>query len=296
MILKINFTKMVASGNDFVVIGNQKPRITNRKLLLLAKEICDRKYGAGADGLLILEKSRIADIKMRIFNPDGSEPKMCGNGVRCAALCVAGHRQGRQIKIETKAGILKVKVNPARKMSSKGRGLSNGVKVMMTKPKDIKLDLPIRIAKRNIKVNFINTGVPHAVIFVEGLNKINVVDIGRQIRFHKRFKPEGTNVDFVQIIDDNNIKLRTYERGVEDETLACGTGAVAAALIFAISRINPHTFWISKGRHLTKGVGVNVHTKSGEILKIDFNRKDGKFKDVRLEGKARIVYKGVYDI
>ena len=285
---------MVASGNDFVVIKNQRVRIASRKLSVLARQICDRKYGACANGLLTLGKSKRADIKMRIFNPDGSEPKMCGNGIRCAALYAAGHRHGRQITVETKAGIIKAKVNPIRKMSSKGKELSNGVKVMMTKPKHLKLDLPIKIAKRNIKVNFINTGVPHVVIFVEGINKINVVNIGRQVRFYKKFKPQGTNVDFVQIVDDNNIKLRTYERGVEDETLACGTGAVAAALILAISRINPRTFWISKGRHFTKGEGVNVHTKSGEILRVDFNIRDDKFRDVWLEGSSRIVYSGVY--
>jgi len=281
---KINFTKIVASGNDFAVVetSNQKSfdklrtlrRRTlskvevpvTRNLKILAKNICDRKFGIGADGLLILEKSKIADVKMRIFNPDGTEAKMCGNG----AMCVALYSARNQTKIETKAGIIQAKVS------------QDKAKIKMTEPKDIRLDLPIKIAKRNIKVNFINIGVPHAVIFVEGLDKINVVDIGRKIRFHKRFLPEGTNVDFVQILDDNNIKIRTYERGVEDETLACGTGTVAAALLLAIrySLLATHR--------------VDVQTKSKETLKVYFDRVGVKFSNVWLEGKGKIVYKGEY--
>ena len=182
------------------------------------------------------------------------------------------NQKSKIIKIETKAGIIEAGVN--RK--------TDEIKIKMTQPRDIRLGLPIKIGKRKIKVNFINTGVPHAVIFVEGLDKIDVVNIGRQIRFHKRFLPEGTNVDFVQIIDDNNIKIRTYERGVEDETLACGTGAVASALLYAIR----YTLY-AKQR-------INVCTKSGEVLKVELNKVNGKFKEVWLKGKARRVCSGVY--
>ena len=271
MIKKISFSKMVASGNDFILV-DQRGRVSLQKLGSLAMQICDRKLGAGADGLLILEKSVKADVKMRIFNPDGSEPQMCGNGVRCVALYSVNHRRNKQIRIETRAGIIKAKVN------------QNDAKVRMTLPKNLKLAIPLIISKQKIKVNFINTGVPHAVIFVEGLDKINVVNIGRQIRFHKKFLPEGANVDFVQIIDDNNIKLRTYERGVEDETLACGTGAVAAALIEA------------RRQRLVLSCRINVHTKSGEVLKVEFSRINSKFNDVWLEGKASLVYEGIYNI
>ena len=276
MIGQIEFTKMLASGNDFVVVEASRLRKSKTvKLKDLAIHICDRKYGVGADGLLILEKSNRADIKMRIFNPDGSEPRMCGNGVRCVSLWLKSnikHQKSKIFNIETKAGIIETRVNEGR------------VKIKMTEPKDIKLDLLIKIAPqaRSVKVNFINTGVPHTVIFVEGLDKIDIVDIGRRIRFYKIFQPEGTNVDFAQIIDDNNIRIRTYERGVENETLACGTGAVASALLYAIR----YTLY---AKHK-----VDVHTKSGEVLGVEFERLNGKFKDVWLEGKARIVHTGVY--
>jgi diaminopimelate epimerase len=268
--MRINFTKMVASGNDFVVL-DQRQRKPISRLRTLAVRICDRKYGAGADGLLILEKSRRADMRMRIFNPDGSEPAMCGNGLRCVSLWLKSKiKKSKIVRIQTKAGIVDSKVN------------GQMVKIKMTEPQDIKIDLPIKINKRTIRVNFINTGVPHTVIFAHGVEKINVFGIGRQIRNHSRFLPEGTNVDFVQIIDDNNIKIRTYERGVEDETLACGTGSVAAALI-----VNYRLGTLGRRR-------INVYTRSGEVLRVEFNRQGGKFKDVWLEGKASIVYEGIF--
>ncbi len=266
----VKFSKMVASGNDFVLLDTRREKIARSKLSLLSTQICPRKYGVGADGVLVLEKSKKADIKMRIFNPDGSEPQMCGNGVRCAALYCAGSRR-RRIKIETKAGLIEAEVNRS----------NAGVKIKMSEPMDIRLDMCLNVARRKIRVNFINTGVPHAVIFVEGIGKIDVVNIGRQIRFHKRFLPDGTNVDFVQIIDDNNIRIRTYERGVEDETLACGTGSVAAALI------TNYKLPVSGYRR------INVHTKSGEVLKVGFILAGGIFSDVWLEGQARQIYLGV---
>ena len=274
---------MVASGNDFVVINQLQA--TGYRLQALAKELCDRKYGVGADGLLFLEKSKVTDIKMRIFNADGSEAEMCGNGVRCVALYIGKSN----IKIETKAGIIESmvnldNVNPVRNTKSlRGKSkISNGVKIKLTDPKDIKLNIPIKVNNRTLHVNFINTGVPHTVIFVEGLDKIDIVNLGRQIRYHHRFSPQGTNVDFVEALSNKSIKIRTYERGVEDETLACGTGAAAAALI------------TDYRLQITDYGKIDVHTKSGEVLKVYFNKVNDKFKDVWLAGKARIVYKGVY--
>lgn len=270
---KMNFAKVVASGNDFVVITAAGLRLKAAGYRDFARKICDRKYGVGADGLLILEESRKADIRMRIFNADGSEAEMCGNGARCLALYMSRQPRVRspqkKIEIETKAGIISSEVN------------RDNVKIKLTEPKDIKLDIPVKVNNRRLKVNFVNTGVPHTVIFVEGLDKIDVVNLGRQIRYHPRFRPQGTNVDFAELLNNNSIKVRTYERGVEDETLACGTGAVAASLIaYQLSAV-------------TKAP-INVLTRSGEMLKVYFKKEDSNFSNVWLEGKARIVYKGVY--
>lgn len=281
---KIFFTKMVASGNDFVVIeGGHKPQVSclpagRASYRLLAQKICDRKFGVGADGLLVLEKSKIADVRMRIFNADGSEAEMCGNGARCTALYYAYsmHRKPKthdprrttpeHISIETKAGFIHARVN------------SNVIKVQLTNPQHIKLDIPIKFDGRVIKVNFINTGVPHAVIFVEGIDKIKINEVARFIRNHKIFHPAGTNVDFVEVLGKNHIKLRTYERGVEDETLACGTGTVASSLIFAL-----------KSGAENK---ISALTKSGELLKVYFSEVNHKFANVWLEGKANVVFNG----
>lgn len=269
----IKFTKAVASGNDFIIIEKH-----NHNLPKLAQVICDRKYGIGADGVLILGKSAKADFSMRIFNPDGSEAEMCGNGLRCAALfSVQRPTHSVQKKlIETKAGILETEVTDGR------------IKVGITAPKRVKLNIPLKINKRTIKVNFIDTGVPHTVIFVEGLDKIDLVNVGRQIRFHQRFMPRGTNVDFVEILDENNLKIRTYERGVEAETLACGTGSVATAII---SILKEKYSAINGQKYIVK-----MHTRSGETLKIYFVQQDHKISDVYLEGKAKIVYQGQVNI
>lgn len=258
----VKFTKMVASGNDFIVIDNDK---------LPVKLACDRKFGIGADGVLVLGKSRIADVKMRIFNADGSEAEMCGNGARCTALFAARNASGpKKLSIETKAGIINAEVR------------RDIVKIRLTEPKNIEFNIPVKINGRILRVNFINTGVPHAVIFVSGIEKIDVDNIGRQVRYHKRFFPKGTNVNFVEVLDQGLIRIRTYERGVEGETLACGTGSTASALIFALINCVDNM--------------IKVKTESTEVLKVYFNKEKNKLSDVWLEGKARIVYKGEYNV
>jgi len=261
---------MVASGNDFVIA---ELRAKSSELRNLAREFCNRKYGVGADGLLILEKSKIADIRMRIFNADGSEAQMCGNGARCVALYQGYtlHAIRYTLAIETKAGIIESEVN------------GDNVKIKLTDPKDIKLDFPVKVNKRNLRVNFIDTGVPHVVIFVEGLDKIDVVNLGKEIRYHKRFFPRGTNVNFIEILGQDSLKIRTYERGVEDETLACGTGAVASALVLSLKS------------QVTSYGKIDVHTKSREILKVYFDRRNSNFENVWLEGKTCIVFQGEID-
>ncbi|MDD5108839.1 MAG: diaminopimelate epimerase [Candidatus Omnitrophica bacterium] len=257
---KLNFTKMVGSGNDFVVINDS--RLGN--LSVLARRLCDRKFGIGADGLLILGKSKKANISMRIFNADGSEAQMCGNGARCAVL-FSGKKK---LKLDTGAGIIN------------GQVYGDCVKIQITDPKNIKLDIPIKVNGRLIRVNFIDTGVPHVVVFVNGIDCINVNHIGWIIRNHIKFSPKGTNVNFVEVKGNNLIQIRTYERGVEGETLACGTGSTACALIFALKNNLDDL--------------VKVKTQGSEILKVHFQRTVCKFSDVWLEGSAKIVYKGEY--
>ncbi|MFH1281784.1 MAG: diaminopimelate epimerase [Candidatus Omnitrophota bacterium] len=257
---KIKFTKMVGSGNDFIVVTG-KP---SGNLPKLAKLLCDRKFGIGADGLLLLDKCKNADLSMRIFNADGSEARMCGNGARCAAFF-----NGRaKARIRTAAGIIHSEVCAAQ------------VSIQLTAPQDIKLDIPLMVNGRLLKVNFIHTGVPHVVVFVNGVEGIDVGRIGYRIRSHEAFAPRGTNVNFVEEKAENLIRIRTYERGVEAETLACGTGSAAAALIFALKNNLDNL--------------IKVQTQSGEILKVYFQKHDGEFRKVWLEGSARIAYKGEY--
>lgn len=269
---KIIFTKVVASGNDFVIIEDSyKLGVISYKLLV--KRICDRKFGVGADGVLLLDESKKADVRMRIFNADGSEARMCGNGARCVAFyaCSRLKTQNPRLKIETKAGIIEAEVK------------GESVKIKLTKPEDYRPGLIIKINNRKLRVNFINTGVPHAVIFVAGLNKINAAEIGRAVRYHKGFAPKGANVNFVEVVNKDTIRLRTYERGVEGETLACGTGSVASAIIFSLQSPVP----CIRER-------INVITQGGETLKVCFMKEAGRISDVWLEGRVRIVYGGEY--
>ncbi|MDD5691885.1 MAG: diaminopimelate epimerase [Candidatus Omnitrophica bacterium] len=255
---RIKFTKMVASGNDFIIIDKK----ISAGIPALARSLCDRKFGIGADGMILLNKVKNADMRMRIFNADGSEAEMCGNGARCAVLFV------RKARLFTKAGLINAELKRDR------------VRVQLTEPKGIKLDIPLRVNGRLIRVNFINTGVPHAVVFVNGIDNIDVENIGRSIRFHSKFAPAGTNVDFVEVKGNDLIAIRTYERGVEDETLACGTGSVASGLIFALKSDLDRL--------------VKVRTRGGEELKVYFKKYNKNFRDVWLEGSAKIVYKGEY--
>lgn len=272
---KIEFTKAVASGNDFVVIeSGHQSEVTSQKSL--ARKICERKLGIGADGLLLLEKSKRADVRMRIFNSDGSEAQMCGNGARCAALyhSLLFRPSGRgplMLNIETKAGIIEAKIS------------GENVKIKLTEPRDYQPQVAVKVNGRELKMYSINTGVPHAVIFVEGIEHIDVSNIGRQIRYYECFAPAGTNVDFVEAIDDDTIKVRTYERGVEDETLACGTGAAASAVVYGLQSA-------ASGRKNK----MNVITQGGETLKVYFDRDSDKISTVWLEGKAKITYSGVF--
>jgi len=263
---------MVGAGNDFIVIDAVKG--INRKQF--ARRACDRTEGIGADGVLILDKSKKADYQMRIFNADGSEAKMCGNGARCMAAYIARHKKpsSKKFSIDTKAGLVFALVN------------GETVTVLLSDPTDFKPDMSLTINKRKIRVSTIDTGVPHAIVFVDNLPKIDVQTIGPSIRHHQKFKPRGTNVDFVEQLNTNFIDVRTYERGVEDETRACGTGSVAAAIVTYLKE-HPQT----KKKSIAY---MRVKTKNKEILQVTFDVVQGKATRVRLRGSAKFIAKGEY--
>lgn len=262
----IPFSKLSGAGNDFVVIDNRK-KIVRSAFNRAAIKLCAPKTGIGADGLLLLEESATHDFRMRIFNPDGSEAEMCGNGARCIARFAYLKKIARSAMVfETKAGPIAAQIK------------NTHVKVQLGDPLGFR-EVTVSIGKNSFNVFFVNTGVPHAVVLVDDLKNAAVVEWGRGIRSHSFFKPAGTNVDFVSRIDSHTISVRTYERGVENETLACGTGSVASALISA-----------KKNGVLSP---VNVETRGGEILKVYFDYRDGTFSNVYLEGEVKHIFDGI---
>ena len=267
------FTKMVGAGNDFIVVENLPANIDLKKFTI---QICARQTGLGADGVLVLEHSPKADYKMRIINSDGSEAEMCGNGARCMAAYIVRHRKEKkkQFSMETLAGLILAEAK------------NETAKVRLSEPNNYRPDIRLDVNGRPLHVSYIDSGVPHTIIFVDGLATIDVQSLGKLIRFHKHFQPRGTNVNFVEQIDADLIELRTYERGVEAETLACGTGAVASALI---AYLHAHSEIKNK-----KGAFMKVKTKSGEILDVSFDLREGKISNVWLKGSAKFIAQGEY--
>jgi diaminopimelate epimerase len=263
----LSFKKMHGSGNDFILIDNREGKIKNSRWPDLAVRLCRRKFGIGADGLILIENSHTADFKWRFFNADGSEAEMCGNGGRCAArfACLTGIAP-RELSFETEAGVIHADV----------RG--SAVKLQLPRLKDLKLDIPVEIYSKILLLHCLNTGVPHAVYFTQDLESVPIFEWGRLIRFDSCFQPAGTNANFVQVFDRHNILIRTYERGVENETMACGTGAVASAILSAC-------------KDMTESP-VKVKTRGGEVLTVYFHLDGQEVRDVFLEGETVLVYSG----
>ena len=263
----IPFHKMSGSGNDFILIDNRLAVVPEKHLHQLVVGSCRRGISVGADGLILIEPSASVDFKWRFFNADGSLPDMCGNGARCAArfaflLGIAD----RQMAFETRAGVIEAAVMEER------------VRIRMTEPTRLKTGITIDLEGLPTVVGSANTGVPHVVLAVDDIETADVAATGRRIRYHRDFAPDGTNVNFVAVSKSGPIFIRTYERGVESETLACGTGAVAAALLLAHERQMPSP--------------VSLTTRSGAVLRVLFSREEARFKDVFLEGDARLIYRG----
>jgi diaminopimelate epimerase len=264
----IEFYKMSGSGNDFIIIDNRDLSLNISDLPAFVRKVCARKISVGADGLFLIEPSKTVDFKWRFFNSDGSVAEMCGNGSRCVARYA--YLKGiapKKMSWETIAGIISAEVK------------EDTVKVKLTDSSPVEVAIKIETNGKNFILDSIDTGVPHAVVFVDDLDNYDVYKHGRQIRYHEFFAPRGTNADFVTVINRHKIRVRTYERGVEDETLACGTGMVAAALAAA-------------QRGLVESP-VEVLVQSGETLLIYFENQNGFWRKIFLEGKVKIVYQGL---
>jgi len=275
-----SFIKMSGHGNDFIIVDNSTETYST-DWSDTARRWCPRRTGIGADGLLVISPVKRGDFKLRIFNADGSEAEMCGNGARCAAAFAARHNiAGTKMEFETLAGMIKARI----------RGEDVAIRLtdsILTH----KQCLWIEAEGNEFPVYTVNTGVPHAIVFIDMIRggseftarlheypKSLVDFVGRTLRFHEAFRPAGTNVDLVEVIGPGEIRVRTYERGVEEETLACGTGAVAAAVI----------------SHQHKNVGeppVSVHMPGG-TLTVDFIEHHTYVTHIWLKGKVDWIYRG----
>ncbi|MBB5033030.1 diaminopimelate epimerase [Prosthecobacter vanneervenii] len=270
--MTLNFTKMNGAGNDFVMLDNRDLSISLTKEQI--EKLCDRHRGIGADGLLCVEPATAdGDFKMRYYNADGGEAEMCGNGARCFGRFV-NHLHGdklTKIRFETLAGIISAEFEGSQ------------VRINMSTPHNLKLSNHLEVAGAGLTVHSVNTGVPHAVVMVDDLETVPVREWGAALRYHEAFKPKGTNANFSKVVAPGSIAIRTYERGVEDETLACGTGMVACALIY---------------HELTGEPGpISVLVKGGDTLKVGFEEPNkSEYTNVTLFGPADFVFQGTVQL
>lgn len=263
---------MSGAGNDFVMLDNREGTLALDRDTIA--RLCDRHFGIGADGLLLVERGdNAAEFVMRYFNADGGEAEMCGNGARCFARFarMLEGKPGTPVAFHTRAGIVRASFDD---------GL---VEVNLTRPQGMAPNGHIHTRHGGeLEIHDCNTGVPHAVLFVDDADRAMVGELGREIRFHPKYQPAGTNVNFVQILDGGAIRVRTYERGVEDETLACGTGVAASAIL----------------AHIVRGVSkpVRVRVQGGDELQVDFESEGESVTGVRLKGPATIVFTGEIEV
>jgi diaminopimelate epimerase len=259
--MKIPFTKMHGAGNDFILVDDRERTFPIGDKPYIA-EIGSRRTGIGCDGILLIQSSETADFRMRFINPDGGEVDMCGNGARCIArLAFDFGIAPAEMIIETGAGLVNAEV------------LGDLIRLELTDPTDLRLNLE---ADLEWTLDFVNTGVAHAVAWVDELQTLELPKVGKEIRQHALFVPDGTNANFAKVEADGSLSVRTYERGVEAETLACGTGATAVAVIAA------EKGWVS--------LPVTVHCAGGYDLVID--SVQGK---TTLTGGAVTIFEGTVE-
>lgn len=269
--MQLAFTKMNGAGNDFILIDNRDESVQLNATQI--EQLCHRQKGIGADGLMLWEtnKTGAADWSWKFYNNDGGSAEMCGNGARCFAAFISRNLGSTApLSFETQAGVIQAHFS------------DQLITVTLTPPEHLQLDQQIDLNGGNLTSHSLNTGVPHAVVFVDDADQAQVIEQGRAIRQHPLFGPSGTNVNFVQILEPGLIRVRTYERGVEAETLACGTGVSAAAMITSqIENAAPP---------------ISVQVQGGDTLTVDFRSSDKGFTDVKLTGPADFVFDGVIEI
>jgi diaminopimelate epimerase len=266
--MTLNFWKMNGAGNDFVMLDNRDLSLQLSQEQIA--QLCDRHRGIGADGLLCVEPATEGgDFKMRYYNADGGEAEMCGNGARCFGRFVNRLHNDTltRIRFETLAGLISAEFE------------GDQVRINMSAPHSLKLGQNLEVEGSSLTVHSVNTGVPHAVVFTDDLETVPVRAWGAGLRYHAAFAPKGTNANFVKVLAPDSIAIRTYERGVEDETLACGTGMVACALIH---------------HELTSAPSpIAVRVKGGDTLRVGFDElSPHEYSNVTLFGPADFVFQG----
>ncbi len=269
--MKVTFWKMNGAGNDFVVIDNRAGALDLDREQIA--RLCHRQRGVGADGLLAVEPAvEGGDYRMRYYNADGGEAEMCGNGARCFARFVdrLAERRGESLRFETPAGLIEAAFPGGQ------------VRIALGKPLDLQMNRSLHLDGHHLAVHTVNTGVPHAVIPDEHVERCDIRSLGRAIRFYEIFQPAGTNVNAMEVVEPGRIRIRTYERGVEDETLACGTGMAACAIVYHELTGHPSP--------------VRVEVRGGDVLEVEFSRGQDGFEEVFLTGPADFVFEGSIEI
>ncbi len=282
---KIPFMKFSGAGNDFLIVDNRDRVIDPKKMSAFVASVCRRHLSIGADGLIFLEKSRKYDFRWRFYNNDGGEADFCGNGARCVArFAYLKKIAPKAMQFEGAAGVVEAEMDGEHVTVRvpEPSGVRLHVRLSIPSHRRRKSDVAIPASASHegtvLEGHVINTGVPHFVYFVHDTSTAEVMGIGRPIRYHEAFKPAGTNVNFAQVVDRHTIKTRTYERGVEDETLACGSGALAAALLAALV-------------HKVESP-ITVIPLSRVPLRVAFKRTGERITNLTLTGEARAVYEG----
>ncbi|NCC51311.1 MAG: diaminopimelate epimerase [Spartobacteria bacterium] len=260
------FWKMHGASNDFILIDDRTLTFPVEDSAWIAR-MATRRTGVGCEGVILIQPSETSDFRMRFFNPDGAEVEMCGNGARCVArLAHELDAAPEQMTIETVAGQLRAQVNGTQ------------VRLWMTPPKDWHLNMMLNLKDQEHTCHAVNTGVPHAVIQVADIDEVPVQELGAAIRYHAAFAPTGTNANFMQVTGPDSLRVRTYERGVEAETLACGTGMVACGLV--------------AGKLGLVSQPVRITPASGDLLEVAFSLTEAGADAVTLLGPAMHVFEG----